>query len=389
MKTKLPLLSLLLLLALGAGAQIQENIVDSNNLKKPKMQVVFALDATGSMSGLIHAAKDKIWSIVSSLTQTQTTPDIEVGLVFYRDRGDAFITKRVQLTDSMDMVYNELMKIRAEGGGDGPESVNQGLNEAVELFKWDQDTSTYKAIFLVGDFEPHMNYKNDVPYYESCKIAKSRDIVLNTILMGSNKNAERVWREIAACNEGAYVNVDMNVNDITVETPYDSAIALISDKLDDMRYYYGSTAAKTYANTYKIKSKQTALVSKVNVKAQRAEYNSYYNLKKSSVKQNELLGDIASKNVRLDSLKQEELPDEFKNLSKDSLAIVIKQKTLLRDSLQKELNAVIAKRNSYVEAELSKRNKTEVENSFNGIIFSKIQQQTQKKKIVLKGKAKY
>ena len=389
MKKSIHSFCIIMMIAFSSHAQLSENLIDASSLKKPKMQVVFALDATGSMSGLINAAKDKIWSIVSSLTQTQTTPDIEVGLIFYRDRGDEFITKRIQLTDSMDMVYGELMHIEAKGGGDSPESVNQGLNEAVELFNWDKDTTTYKAVFLVGDFEPHMNYKNDVPYFVTCKIARSRDIVLNTILMGTNKVAEKIWKEIAVCNDGAYVNVNMNVNDIAVYTPYDSTIAVISDQLDDLRYYYGKAEVKNTGKGYKEKGKQMTRVSKDGVKAQRAEYNTYYFKNKSSLKQNELLSDLASNNVKLDSLKQSELPDEFKNVSKDSLVIIIKQKTELRDSLQKVLHTEIEKRNNYVETELAKRNKSEVEGSFNNIIFTNIQKQTKKKKIILKGKAKY
>jgi hypothetical protein len=287
------------------------------------------------------------------------------------------------------MVYAELMKIQAQGGGDTPESVNQGLNEAVELFKWDQDTSTYKAVFLVGDCEPHMDYKNDVPWFATCKIAKNKDIVLNTILMGNSIEAGKVWKDISACNDGAFVNVNMNVNDIQVSTPYDSTIAIISGRLDDLRYYYGKAEIKNLGNASKIKTKNMTLASKSGVNAQRAEYNTYYFSKKSKVKQNELLSDLASGNVRLDSLKQTELPDEFKNIPKDSLAIVVKQKTELRDSLQKVLNTEIAKRTKYVEAELSKRNKSEVEGSFNNIIFTNIQKQTRKKKILLKGNAKY
>lgn len=56
--------------------------------------MVFALDATGSMAGLIAAAKDKIWSIAGSLAQTDDSIPIELGLIFYRDKGDAFITKK-------------------------------------------------------------------------------------------------------------------------------------------------------------------------------------------------------------------------------------------------------------------------------------------------------
>lgn len=357
--------------------------------KTPKMQVVFALDATGSMGGLISAAKDKIWSIVSSLTQTEKTPDIEVGLIFYRDRGDDFITRRIPLSDSMDLVYAELMKINADGGGDGPESVNQGLNEAVEMFNWDKDTSTYKAVFLVGDYEPHMNYSNDVPYYVTCGIAKKKDIVLNSILMGTNPKAAKVWKEIAQCNEGAYVNVNMDVNDISITTPYDSLIGAINDQLDNMQYYYGSQAVKSAGNSYKWTGKSNAAAATMTVKAQRAEYNAFAATKKGSVKQYELLNDFSSNNVRLDSLKKDELPEEFKHLSKDSIAIILKQKANIKDSLQKELLNAVNKRNLYIDAELSKKSASEVQGSFSNIIFSNIQKQTLKKKIVIKGRAKY
>ena len=53
-----------------------------------RVEVVFVLDTTGSMGGLIAAAKEKIWSIASTLAQAQQAPEISMGLVAYRDRGD-------------------------------------------------------------------------------------------------------------------------------------------------------------------------------------------------------------------------------------------------------------------------------------------------------------
>ena len=55
---------------------------------KPKIDVCFVLDTTGSMSGLIEGAKQKIWSIANEITSARPTPDIRIGLVGYRDRGE-------------------------------------------------------------------------------------------------------------------------------------------------------------------------------------------------------------------------------------------------------------------------------------------------------------
>jgi hypothetical protein len=49
----------------------------------------------------------------------------------------------------------------------------------------------------------------------------------------------------------------------------------------------------------------------------------------------------------------------------------------------------IDKKNKYVETESGKGNKSEVDGSFNNIIFTTSQKQTQQKNIILKGKTKY
>jgi hypothetical protein len=236
-----------------------------------------------------------------------------------------------------------------------------------------------------------MDYKNDVPYYISCKIAKQKDIVLNTILMGNNAVAKKIWEEIAICNDGAYVNVNMNVNDIAIATPHDSVIAILNDKLDDYKYYYGSATFKSNGYSAKLKAKEVAGASKVNVKAQRAEYNAYKSKKLAfaKVKDNEIFNDLDNGLVILDTLSQAALPDEFKNLPKDSAIKVITQKMVEKKQVEKQLQEEMTKRNKYIEVELSKKDVKEVSGSFNSIIYENIKVQTTKKKIILKGKAKY
>lgn len=360
--------------------------------ERPHMQVVFALDATGSMAGLISAAKDKIWSIASSLSQTSPAPKLEIGLIFYRDRGDDFITYRVPLTDSIDQVYAELMKITADGGGDGPESVNQGLYEAVTEFKWAQNRNVYKTIFLIGDYPPHMDYSDDVKYPESCVLAKSKGIVLNTILMGTNKETEKVWNEISRCNEGAFVKVNMQMNDIMVSTPYDSEIAALSDSLESLSYYYGSAKAKAAGAKAKSAYNSTRSAAAVNVVAQRAEYKNKRIAEFATDKlavSNELLDDLISNRVKLDTLSIKALPDELKDMSSADRKKLVEEKIVQKINLTKALTTKANLRTQYINAELAKRDKSEVENSFNNVIFKNIKQQAQKCNIELKGAAKY
>src|SRR3954467_7079620 len=88
--------------------------------KKSKVEVVFCLDTTGSMGGLLDGAKAKIWSICNQIAGGKPTPDLKVGLVAYKDKGDAYVTKVTDLTDDLDAVHGELMKFTPDGGGDTP-----------------------------------------------------------------------------------------------------------------------------------------------------------------------------------------------------------------------------------------------------------------------------
>src|SRR5262249_22647995 len=85
---------------------------------QPDVEVVFCLDTTGSMGGLIGAAKQKIWSICNQIAGGKPTPRLKVGLVAFRDRGDEYITKIFDLTEDLDAVHGNLMSFRAAGGGD-------------------------------------------------------------------------------------------------------------------------------------------------------------------------------------------------------------------------------------------------------------------------------
>jgi Mg-chelatase subunit ChlD len=81
------------------------------------LEMVFVLDTTGSMSGLIDGAKQRIWGIINDVMQKPSKPRVRVGLVAYRDNGDEYVTKLLAITEDLDKVYTTLMDYRADGGG--------------------------------------------------------------------------------------------------------------------------------------------------------------------------------------------------------------------------------------------------------------------------------
>ncbi|MCA9297419.1 MAG: VWA domain-containing protein, partial [Phycisphaerales bacterium] len=190
------------------GAESTPMIDGAPILDEAHIDVVFVLDTTGSMGGLIEAAKQKIWSIANVIATAEPRPSIRLGLVGYRDRGDDYVTVRLDLTEDLDAVYEKLMGFAAAGGGDAPESVNQALHEAITEFAWTEGDEALKLVYLVGDAPPHMDYEQDVPYVESCSKAAASGIIINTIQCGGQAETTPIWQEIARLAEGQYFAIE-------------------------------------------------------------------------------------------------------------------------------------------------------------------------------------
>src|SRR5437763_15819601 len=116
---------ILLTLAIAIGWSQIVNAKTQTGETKPRIEVCFVIDTTASMGGLIDGAKQKIWSIANEMISAKPTPELKLGLVAYRDRGDEYVVRSFNLTDDIDAIYGHLREFKAEGGGDTPESVNE------------------------------------------------------------------------------------------------------------------------------------------------------------------------------------------------------------------------------------------------------------------------
>jgi len=174
---------------------------------RPVVEVAFVLDTTGSMGPLIEGAKRKIWSIATAIIDCSPDADIRMGLVAYRDIGDVYVTKKFDLTTDIQGLYGDLLQLRAQGGGDWPESVNEALWVATTKMSWSYGHNTTRIMFLVGDAPPHMDYPQDTKYPEVMRLARQKGITVNAVQAGNARDTERVWREIAQRGNGEYIPI--------------------------------------------------------------------------------------------------------------------------------------------------------------------------------------
>jgi hypothetical protein len=319
---------------------------------KPVVEVAFVLDTTGSMGPLIEGAKRKIWSIATAIVDANPHADIRMGLVAYRDIGDEYVTKTFNLTTDIQDLYANLLELKARGGGDWPESVNEALHVAVTKLSWTQGADICRIMFLVGDAPPHMDYAQDTKYPEVLRMARDRDITVNAVQAGGARDTERVWREIAQLGNGRYIPIPQDGGHLVIiETPWDTEIIELQRRINGTVIPYGPRAQQ---NSIEQKTKQLA-AAPASVASEMAGY-----INKRAAKTGEavtgrgdLVADVTAGRQRLDSLKDDDLPDALRPMKPAERQAAIDKQMTERRELNAHLSELVRKRDQYV---LDKRN---------------------------------
>ncbi len=321
----------------------------------PVIDAVFVLDTTGSMGSLIQTAKEKIWSIASTMAAAQPSPQLRIGLVGYRDRGDDYVVHRVDLSGDLDSVYAQLMQFTAAGGGDGPESVNAALDAAVNQMSWADAGQAYRVIFLVGDAPPHMDYAGERQYPEITAAARQQGIVVNAIQCGHQQATTVPWQAIARLGGGRYFQVDQAGGAISMNSPYDQELAELSAQLDKTRLYYGTQDERERMAEKEAASATIANAAPVAARAQRGLFNLTTSGKASMLGRQELVDAVASGSVELDELESDVLPESLRALPVEQREARVAELAAERSRLESAMQDLAVRREDWVRESLEDR----------------------------------
>ena len=319
-------------------------------LAKPAVEVAFVLDTTGSMGGLLEGAKRKIWSIATAIVDSNPDADIRMGLVAYRDVGDDYVTRKVELTADIQDLYANLLQLKARGGGDWPESVNEALDVAVNKLQWTSGRDTRRIVFLVGDAPPHMDYAQDTKYPVTLSVAKQKDIIVNAVLAGDARDTERVWRDIAQNGNGRFIPIPQDGGQVVIiETPYDEDIIILQREINGTVIPYGP---KQLQKRTEGKTKQLSEVAAA-APAQASEMASYLNKRSKATSEavtgdGDLVADVTAGRKSFSAIKDEELPDNLRALKPEARMDEVNKQMGQRKALNEKLSALVAKRDKYV-----------------------------------------
>lgn len=169
-----------------------------------RLDLVFLIDATGSMADEIHKLKLSLRRIAAEVAALPSRPDLCFGLVAYRDRGDAFVLRSHDFTNDLNAFQQVLDRLHAAGGGDYPEALNEALHETVHRLSWRGDGAT-RLVVLLADAPPHLD--RDGPRYdEDMMAALGKGIkVFSVGASGLDRQGEVIFRQVAQYTGGRFV----------------------------------------------------------------------------------------------------------------------------------------------------------------------------------------
>jgi Mg-chelatase subunit ChlD len=362
---------------------IEKPIVEKPSDGGKTLEMVFVLDTTGSMGGLIDGAKQRIWGIINEVMQTPSHPSVRVGLVAYRDHGDQYVTQILPVTNDLDKVYTTLMDFRADGGGDGPEDVRQGLSDGVMKAGWSKPSAdTAQVVFLVGDAPPHDDYAQEPDTLTTTASAVKSGMTVNTIQCGADDGTREVWQTIARRGEGRFFAIAQDGGVATVTTPYDARLSELGNKLGSTYLAYGGGAGEAGRDYREVAAKRQADsetkvmgAAPAAAQADRA-YNKALN-KDAYV--GDLLQSIENGSVKLEEVKTEDLPDELQKLTPAERQKEVERRMAERKKMRDEIVSLSKQRDEYITAERKKS--TGGQSGFDSAVASALKEQMARKGI--------
>ena len=151
--------------------KVKNILSDETSKDNNDFDILFIVDATGSMSSYITAAKEETKNISDELLKLYPEKMFKYGYIFYRDPIDSPYDKHevIDLTDNVNSFPEKIEKIYATGGGDAPEDWAGAYKLANEKISWRNGT---KVIMHLTDAGAHgkLFTKNDKYPEEEAKL---------------------------------------------------------------------------------------------------------------------------------------------------------------------------------------------------------------------------
>lgn len=317
-----------------------------------KIQAAVLLDVSNSMDGLIDQAKAQLWNMVSVMGKASCNgiaPTVEIALYEYgrpaNDEKKGYVKQISGFTTDLDQISQKLFSLTTNGGD---EYCGQVMYSSLTEMDWDTSASSYKVIFIAGN-EDFLQGK--LSFTTACSEARKKNVIVNTIYCGDRMQGIREhWNLGSECGAGSYTHINQDAKIEDVATPYDNTLFLLNDQLNKTYMTYGTEGEASYRKQAEVddlnkKMNKSVMAKRVAVKSKKElYYNTGWDLVDASKKDSTFYQKVDMKT----------LPDSLKTKSRLELKQAISKKSTERDAIQKEIEYLNTKRETFIATEKAK-----------------------------------
>jgi hypothetical protein len=312
------------------------------------VDLAICLDISGSMDGLLNAARQNLWAVVNDLAKLQPAPTLRVALLTYGcsayEPEKGWVRVDTQFTTDLDLVSEKLFALSTNGG---EEYVARVMQTALTELSWSRDPNALKLMFVAGNEPATQDPKVDGPSQSKAAIAQG--IVVNTIYCGNPAHEEAAgWRAVATLADGKFAAIEQDKG-FVVSTPFDAQLAELSAAMNTTYVLYGSQAvvwaqnqAAQDGNAARLNS--AAAASRCQTKASSLYCNSQW----------DLVDACNESTFKLEDVKKEDLPEALRKMTTDELRAHVAAQKKKRDEIKQQVEALGKQRDAHVQQELRK-----------------------------------
>jgi hypothetical protein len=347
-------------------------------ISAPRVQIAILLDTSSSMDGLIEQTKRQLWTVVNAFQNARRdgqSAQLEIALYEYGNDSlsgeGGFIRQVVPLTTDLDRVSEQLFALKTNGGN---EYCGQVIQKATQQLAWSKSKKDLKLIYIAGN-EPFT--QGPVAYRTAIEAAKEHGIVVNTIHCGdANQGARTGWAEGAKLAGGQPFNIDQNRAVAMIAAPQDEEIAKLGVELNKTYLGYGRSGAEAkrrqVAQDANASSNAVSATTRAVSKASRLYDNSSWDLVDGTKKGA----------VKLEALKDEELPEELRGKNAEERKAIVEAKEKERSAIQARIQQLNQERQKYL-AEKQKEQAAEGNDTLDKAILQSVQTQAKAQSFTL------
>jgi len=340
----------------------------------PRIQLALLLDTSSSMDGLIHQAREQLWSVVNTLADARNQgrpPVLEVALYEYGNSGlredTGWIRQVLGFTRDLDSVSEALFGLRTNGGD---EYCGQVISTALRELQWSSGDQVLKIVYIAGN-EPFT--QGPVDYREAIAEAKRRGVRVNTIHCGAS-GSDPTWQQGAQLAGGDFFNIDDQQQVAHIPAPQDTEISKLNGALNQTYVPFGSKGSAGQQRQAAQDANAAASAPALLSKRARAKASSLY-----TQAEWDLVDAYREDPKVLEQVQASDLPEEMQTLDAGQREQYVQTKREEREQIRTRLDELMRERESFVEAKRKEAADESVDQSLGAALRTSIEQAAREK----------